>query len=277
MNCVRFALCAFVVLAVSASVNAERIQLSANAEGLDAAVEQMMGAISVEQAAMAATMASHDGPTRRLKQASAGAVQQAMSSFASALPTIQNLATLTQSSAASTGGSSAAAAVSGGIAAAAAAAALAPPSIFQAKAALEAELNQYCTPAEFTQAKLKPAKWTGQGFTLALLPHSCQIFPANHTLACAPAQIVLLKSPAKWNQAYTAPASYVGKFCQLVHTLGNSTTKVLGAAPYTVPIPAEVPIVIPKYDFHHLHSYFTDAPAAAPAAGSSAASSAAGK
>ena len=51
----------------------------------------MMGAISVEQAAMAATMASHDGPTRRLKQASAGAVQQAMSSFASALPTIQNL------------------------------------------------------------------------------------------------------------------------------------------------------------------------------------------
>lgn len=39
---------------------------------------------------------------------------------------------------------------------------------------------------------------------------------------------------AKWNQAYTAPASYVGKFCQLVHTLGNSTTKVLGAAPYTV-------------------------------------------
>lgn len=36
MNCVRFALCAFVVLAISASVNAERIQLSANAEGLDA-------------------------------------------------------------------------------------------------------------------------------------------------------------------------------------------------------------------------------------------------
>ena len=31
----------------------------------------------------------------------------------------------------------------------------------------------------------------GPGFTLALIPYSCQIFPANKTLACAPAQIVL--------------------------------------------------------------------------------------
>lgn len=42
-----------------------------------------------------------------------------------------------------------------------------------------------------------PAQFAGPGFTLALVPHSCLIFPANHTLACAPAQVVLLKSPGE--------------------------------------------------------------------------------
>ena len=42
-----------------------------------------------------------------------------------------------------------------------------------------------------------PAEFAGPGFTLALVPHSCLIFPANKTLACAPAQVVLLKTPGE--------------------------------------------------------------------------------
>ena len=44
---------------------------------------------------------------------------------------------------------------------------------------------------------------------------------------------------ATWNQAYTAPASFAGQSCQLLQPFGEElTTQVLGAAPYTVPVPA---------------------------------------
>lgn len=57
-----------------------------------AAIEQMVGAVNAEQAAMAASMAAHDGPTRRLTQASQGQLQDAIASFASGLPNLGRLA-----------------------------------------------------------------------------------------------------------------------------------------------------------------------------------------
>jgi len=35
------------------------------------------------------------------------------------------------------------------------------------------------------------AMWTGSGATIALVPHTCLIYPENNTLACSPAQLVL--------------------------------------------------------------------------------------
>ena len=58
----------------------------------------MMSAVSAEQAAMAASIASHDGPTRRLQQASAEELQQALTNFATVLPTLQNLGTISMMS-----------------------------------------------------------------------------------------------------------------------------------------------------------------------------------
>lgn len=40
-----------------------------------------------------------------------------------------------------------------------------------------------------------PATWVGSGATIALVPHTCLIFPENNTLACSPAQLVLYQTP----------------------------------------------------------------------------------
>ena len=67
-----------------------------------------------------------------------------------------------------------------------------------------------------------PAQFAGPGFTLALIPHSCLIFPANKTLACAPAQVVLLKSPGERQQtAGLMPEITVVERCRRCHLLSK--------------------------------------------------------
>jgi len=43
-----------------------------------------------------------------------------------------------------------------------------------------------------------------------------------------------LACAGSWNKAFTGPAGYSGKSCQIVQPLGTPSTTVLGAAPYTV-------------------------------------------
>ena len=90
-----------------------------------------------------------------------------------------------------------------------------------------------------------PATWAGSSATIALVPHTCLIFPENNTLACSPAQLVLYNTagapqglreskPQAMRNAFSACAQHHGvrfhcsKDCELGRSaLSEDCTKIL--------------------------------------------------
>lgn len=247
-------LSAFVLLFVAAAT-ASAMQTPLDSSSMTAAVAQLA------QTAQAGTDIG-----RQLQQAASNSGDIS----ASLGPMLQGLAgTSAASNAASNTGSSAASAVSSAVASLGQTLGSQVTSVSDIQLQLEQLLLQFCSTEEFTPPTQVPATWVGSGATIALVPHTCLIFPENNTLACSPAQLVLYQNPGSYNKAYTSAASWTGKECKIQEQLGKGSMQLIGGANYTVDIPQPV----------QLKSLWTpiyaneQAAAPVPAAGASAAAS----
>jgi len=92
---------------------------------------------------------------------------------------------------------------------------------------------KYCTPAEFTPAVKKNAKFTGPSFILNFFSGSCSldddafIFNKTKQLECVKPEITYNKIPANYSSKYKAAPTFSGKTCLLSKEYGETIQKVL--------------------------------------------------
>lgn len=104
--------------------------------------------------------------------------------------------------------------------------------VYDAISTLESKL---CSPEEFTPGEKVPTTCSGPSVSIAFVPKTCVLDPADKVAVCDPAKILLNKNPGSCSLVHKTPSTWTGKECKVEKEFGSSDeSMIVGGREYAV-------------------------------------------